>query len=116
MLLLGPEHRRGRRAARLTGDVLPDGWLQRQCRHGFPTILNVCFAAWVFRGTAMTPAMPEAHGMAVHHKAMGMHHEPMTMHRAARTHDDDERAGHRFASPGSGTPRRRLLERDQAAI
>jgi hypothetical protein len=42
---------------------------------GFLTILNVCFAAWVFRGTAMTPAMPaEHHTMAMHHKAMGMHH------------------------------------------
>jgi hypothetical protein len=27
----------------------------------FLTILNVCFAAWVFRGTAMTAAMPEKH-------------------------------------------------------
>ncbi len=27
---------------------------------GFLTILNVCFAAWVFRGTAMT-AMPGGH-------------------------------------------------------
>jgi len=52
---------------------------------GFWTILNVCFAAWVFRGTAM----PAARGMAMHHKAMpmathrkamGMHHEMMGMH------------------------------------
>jgi len=42
---------------------------------GFLTILNVCFAAWVFRGTAMTPAMPaEHHGMGMHHAATGMHH------------------------------------------
>src|SRR5262249_15087267 len=37
---------------------------------GFLTILNVCFAAWVFRGTAMTAA----HGMAMHHGTMGVHH------------------------------------------
>jgi len=44
---------------------------------GFLTILNVCFAAWVFRGTAMTPAMPaEHHGMGMHH-AMGMGHHGM---------------------------------------
>jgi hypothetical protein len=42
---------------------------------GFLTILNVCFAAWVFRGTAMTAAMPaQHHAMGMHHKAMGMHH------------------------------------------
>jgi hypothetical protein len=28
---------------------------------GFLTILNVCFAAWVFRGTSMSPAMPMHH-------------------------------------------------------
>jgi hypothetical protein len=28
---------------------------------GFLTILNVCFAAWVFRGTTMTAAMPAGH-------------------------------------------------------
>jgi hypothetical protein len=50
---------------------------------GFLTILNVCFAAWVFRGTAM----PAAHGMPMHHKAtsMGMHHETMSMHHAMGT-------------------------------
>ena len=51
---------------------------------GFLTILNVCFAAWVFRGTAMTAAMPaEQHAMGMHHKAMGMHHKAMGMHHAA---------------------------------
>jgi hypothetical protein len=50
---------------------------------GFLTILNVCFAAWVFRGTAM----PAAHGMAMHHKAtaMGMRHETMGMHHTMGT-------------------------------
>ena len=44
---------------------------------GFLTLLTVCFAAWVFRGTAMTPAMPaEHHGMGMHH-AMGMGHHGM---------------------------------------
>jgi hypothetical protein len=28
---------------------------------GFWSIINVCFAAWVFRGLVMTPAMPEKH-------------------------------------------------------
>jgi ABC-type uncharacterized transport system permease subunit len=37
---------------------------------GFLTILNVCFAAWVFRGTTMA-AMPAGH------EAMGMHHKAM---------------------------------------
>ncbi|HEV2375375.1 MAG TPA: hypothetical protein VGS19_24845 [Streptosporangiaceae bacterium] len=52
---------------------------------GFLTILNVCFAAWVFRGTAMTTtAMPAAHhAMRMHHTAMGMHHEAMGMHHHA---------------------------------
>ena len=51
---------------------------------GFLTILNVCFAAWVFRGTAMTAAMPaEQHAMGMHHKAMGMHHKAMGMHHTA---------------------------------
>jgi len=50
---------------------------------GFLTIVNVCFAAWVFRGTAMT-AMPAAHhAMGMHHKAMGMHHHAMGMHHHA---------------------------------
>jgi hypothetical protein len=44
---------------------------------GFLTILNVCFAAWVFRGTAMTTAMP-AERMAGH-KAMA---SPMPGHSA----------------------------------
>jgi hypothetical protein len=45
---------------------------------GFWTILNVCFAAWVFRGTTMTAAMPAAHhAMGMHHEAMGMHHRAM---------------------------------------
>jgi hypothetical protein len=48
---------------------------------GFLTILNVCFAAWVFRGTAM----PGAHGMTMHHLATGMHHETMGMHHAIGT-------------------------------
>jgi hypothetical protein len=54
---------------------------------GFWTILNVCFAAWVFRGTAMAAAMPTGHGMAVHHNAtaMGMHHEKVGMHHAMGT-------------------------------
>ena len=39
---------------------------------GFLTILNVCFAAWVFRSTSMSPAMP------MHHAAMPMHHHVMT--------------------------------------
>jgi hypothetical protein len=43
---------------------------------GFLTILNVCFAAWVFRGAAM-PA--EQHPMGMHHKAMEMHHNAMGM-------------------------------------
>jgi len=47
---------------------------------GFLTILNVCFAAWVFRGTAMTAAMPAEHAMGMHHKAMGMHHMATGMH------------------------------------
>jgi len=60
---------------------------------GFLTILNVCFAAWVFRGTAMTERMPATHG-TMHHKAMaigthhtvtGMHHETMGMHHAMGT-------------------------------
>ena len=39
---------------------------------GFLTILNVCFAAWVFRGSTMAPAMPERHmTMMGHHTAMG---------------------------------------------
>jgi hypothetical protein len=41
---------------------------------GFLTILNVCFAAWVFRGTAMT-AMPAKHmaGPMPTHSAMASH-------------------------------------------
>ena len=51
---------------------------------GFWTILNVCFAAWVFRGTAMTAMPAEHHAMGMHHKAMGMHHEAaMGMHHHA---------------------------------
>ena len=51
---------------------------------GFLTILNVCFAAWVFRGTAMTAMPAEHHAMGMHHKAMGMHHEAaMGMHHHA---------------------------------
>jgi hypothetical protein len=47
---------------------------------GFLTIVNVCFAAWVFRGSPMT-AMPAAHhAMNMHHKATGMHHAAMGMH------------------------------------
>ena len=42
---------------------------------GFLTILNVCFAAWVFRTPPMTAAMPaEHHGMGMHHAAASMHH------------------------------------------
>src|SRR6516225_2118981 len=58
---------------------------------GFLTILNVCFAAWVFRGAAMTAAMPATAGtmhheaMGTHHMAMGMHHEAMGMHHAMGT-------------------------------
>jgi hypothetical protein len=52
---------------------------------GFLTILNVCFAAWVFRNSAMTAAMPAAHGMAMHHSAMGMHNEKMGIHHGAGT-------------------------------
>jgi hypothetical protein len=49
---------------------------------GFLTILNVCFAAWVFRGTTMTTAMPAehmakhampAHSAVASHTAMGGH-------------------------------------------
>jgi hypothetical protein len=51
---------------------------------GFLTILSVCFAAWLFRGTATTTAMPaEHHAMGMHHKAMGMHHKAMGMHHKA---------------------------------
>jgi|SRR5215472_3655788 len=42
---------------------------------GFLTILNVCFAAWVFRSTAMP----------MHHETMGMHHETIGMHHAMGT-------------------------------
>jgi hypothetical protein len=46
---------------------------------GFLTILNVCFAAWVFRGTTMPAAMPaEHHAMGMHHAATGMSHHGMT--------------------------------------
>jgi hypothetical protein len=48
---------------------------------GFLTILNVCFAAWVFRGAAM----PAAHSAAMHHMATGMHHETMGMHHVMGT-------------------------------
>jgi hypothetical protein len=42
---------------------------------GFLTILNVCFAAWVFRGTTMNAAMPaKDHAMGMHHTVTGMHH------------------------------------------
>jgi hypothetical protein len=46
---------------------------------GFLTVLNVCFAAWVFRGTAMTAlaAMPTRHMAS--HKAMA---NPMPRHSA----------------------------------
>jgi len=51
---------------------------------GFLTILNVCFAAWVFRSTSMSPAMPMHHAaMPMHHAAMPMHHAAMPMHHAA---------------------------------
>src|SRR6516225_2834156 len=55
---------------------------------GFLTILNVCFAAWVFRGTAIQTAEHHAMGMhhqamGIHHKNMGMHHENMGMHHTA---------------------------------
>jgi hypothetical protein len=46
---------------------------------GFLTILNVCFAAWVFRGTAMTAAAEKHMAMGGHHKAMG---GPMPSHSA----------------------------------
>src|SRR5215469_12948309 len=45
---------------------------------GFLTILNVCFAAWVFRSTAMPAAMPAEHqAMGMHHAATGMSHHGM---------------------------------------
>jgi hypothetical protein len=51
---------------------------------GFLTIINVCFAAWVFGSTAMTTAMPAEHrAAAMHHTGMGMHHSAMGMHRGA---------------------------------
>jgi hypothetical protein len=53
---------------------------------GFLTILNVCFAAWVFRGTTMGAAMPTEHGMTMHHKAMGMHHKAMGKHAMGMHH------------------------------
>lgn len=49
---------------------------------GFLTILNVCFAAWVFRSTAMTATMPARHpaeGAVPAHKAMA---SPMPSHSA----------------------------------
>ena len=47
---------------------------------GFWTILNVCFAAWVFRGTTMTTGMPAGHGAAMPgHSAMA---SPMASHEA----------------------------------
>jgi len=55
---------------------------------GFLTILNVCFAAWVFRGTTMTashmgePAMP-AHKAMPSHSAMA---SAMPTHSAMATH------------------------------
>ena len=58
---------------------------------GFLTILNVCFAAWVFRATAMTVAMWASAGtmhhkaMGTHHMAMGKHHETMGMHHTMGT-------------------------------
>ena len=59
---------------------------------GFLTILNVCFAAWVFRGTAMTTAMPaEHHAMGMHHAATGMHHHVMG---AAATMNEPLSASH----------------------
>ena len=65
---------------------------------GFWTILNVCFAAWVFRGTAMTTAMPaEHHAMGMHH-VMGMHHAATGMHHhvmgAAATMNEPLSASH----------------------
>ena len=49
---------------------------------GFWTILNVCFAAWVFRGTTMTATMPGEHmpgsGMPAHTAAAS----PMPSHSA----------------------------------
>jgi hypothetical protein len=50
---------------------------------GFLTIVNVCFAAWVFRGGAMTAMPATHHAMSMHHKAMGMHNEAMGMHHHA---------------------------------
>jgi hypothetical protein len=51
---------------------------------GFLTILNVCFAAWVFRGTAMT-AMPAKHmaGPMPSHSAMA---SAMPTHSAMASH------------------------------
>jgi hypothetical protein len=54
---------------------------------GFLTILNVCFAAWVFGATAMNAAMPTEHrAMAVHHTATGTHHAAMGVHHMAMSH------------------------------
>jgi len=53
---------------------------------GFLTILNVCFAAWVFRGAGMTtPAMPEKQmaGPMPGHSAMA---SPMPAHSAIAGH------------------------------
>jgi len=47
---------------------------------GFWTIINVCFAAWVFRGLVMAPAMPARHMAAMpSHTAMA---SPMSTHSA----------------------------------
>ena len=51
---------------------------------GFLTILNVCFAAWVFRGLVMTAAMPAKHMAAMpSHTAMA---SPMPTHSAMASH------------------------------
>jgi hypothetical protein len=55
---------------------------------GFLTILNVCFAAWVFRGAATTAMPAEHHAMGMHHAAMGTHHKAAmgTHHEAMGMH------------------------------
>jgi hypothetical protein len=52
---------------------------------GFLTILNVCFAAWVFRGTAMTEPMPAGH-MANSMPAHEAVPSPMPSHAAMAQH------------------------------
>jgi hypothetical protein len=53
---------------------------------GFWTIINVCFASWVFRGLIMTPAMPAEHmanSAMPTHSAMA---SPMPSHSAMASH------------------------------